>query len=318
MKLKKCNVFFPIMLLLCSINTFSWDATGHVVVAEIAYQHLTPTAKYDVNFLIEHGELAKVFPHFTPYVYAAPWPDYLSYDIKASSSKVQPIFKFMKGLAKSWHYIDDPIILNVPKNTVPKKVSVNNSVWAIQYLIKNLQDNFAKKSYDMATLDLIFLTHIVGDVHQPLHNATLYSPEFPIGDVGGNLYHISGVKKISELHALWDESLGRFDQGKGFSPNAGYRPSKSQLQRTAHEFSQLCNQQADLSPNDWEKQSHKIAVNFVYPIKNILAPKVNGPVSKRYIYLGQQIAAKQMCRAGKRLSIILNRIFKQKIGVKYQ
>lgn len=57
--------------------------------------------------------------------------------------------------------------------------------------------------------------HIVGDLHQPLHTASLYSHDFPNGDMGGNKLMIpdrSPGGKYRELHALWDAAGGAFDK----------------------------------------------------------------------------------------------------------
>lgn len=37
---------------------------------------------------------------------------------------------------------------------------------------------------------LFMLMHIIGDLHQPLHNAALVSKEHPKGDRGGNEFNV--------------------------------------------------------------------------------------------------------------------------------
>jgi hypothetical protein len=50
----------------------------------------------------------------------------------------------------------------------------------------------------------------MGDVHQPLHCASWFSPEFPgnKGDSGGNAVAIKPHSAPVKLHAFWDEQLG--------------------------------------------------------------------------------------------------------------
>jgi len=55
----------------------------------------------------------------------------------------------------------------------------------------------ALKSYD-----LVWLLHLVGDVHQPLHCATRVSAAAPDGHDGGNAVKLDCTK--CELHAFWD------------------------------------------------------------------------------------------------------------------
>ena len=290
----------------------AWDATGHIIIAQIAYDNLTAVAQQDVDYLIAQTDFSKTFPQFTPFVYSAPWPDYLNYDVQDSDATSKDTFDMLRAETKSWHFDDDPIVVG---NYHPTQ-SNSNSVWAINYLIPQLSYAIQSKNYNLAAYYLIFITHIVGDIHQPLHNANMYDSDFPTGDIGGNLYKIQSTFGAKELHAVWDDSLGRFSSWQNFSANAGYRPPLADVEKTASEFQQLCGEKKarDLNPAHWEKQSHKIAVSFVYPFNNKDAPAINQTLSKKYIADGQAIAARQMCIAGKRLAGVLNGIFTQPIS----
>ncbi len=51
--------------------------------------------------------------------------------------------------------------------------------------------------------------HLVGDVHQPLHSATLITSDFPQGDRGGTRFFIrarENTRTIS-LHKFWDDTI---------------------------------------------------------------------------------------------------------------
>lgn len=52
---------------------------------------------------------------------------------------------------------------------------------------------------------LHFLIHYVGDIHQPLHGASMVSSRFPKGDKGGNDFKIK--HKDGDLHTLWDKAV---------------------------------------------------------------------------------------------------------------
>jgi len=291
-----------------SSPALAWDATGHIIIAQIAYDNLTPMAKQDVNTLIQQTNFATSFPQFTPFIYSAPWPDYFIFEVKPPTGKTQTIYSFVQGQTKTWHYTDDPIVVG---NYHPKPLSDNNSIWAMNYLIPNLSELIQEKKYDLAAIDLVFITHIVGDMHQPLHNANLYDSDFPHGDRGGNSYKIKSTFGATELHAAWDEALGQFTNWPNFSPYPGYHPPLSLVKTTATQFESLCGgkKAADIKPADWEKESHAIAANFVYPMKNPNAPQLNGALSSQYISSGQQVSDVQMCLAGKRLAAVLNKIF---------
>src|SRR4051794_37148479 len=54
---------------------------------------------------------------------------------------------------------------------------------------------------------LCWILHLIGDVHQPLHCATLYSPQFERGDLGGNSFGVKINGKEYRLHTFWDNAL---------------------------------------------------------------------------------------------------------------
>lgn len=57
---------------------------------------------------------------------------------------------------------------------------------------------------------LSWVVHLVGDLHQPLHNSELYDERFPNGDRGGNLYQVVLGQEALSFHYLWDSAGGRF------------------------------------------------------------------------------------------------------------
>lgn len=66
--------------------------------------------------------------------------------------------------------------------------------------IRNFQNETLEKS-----MMLRYLVHVVGDVHQPLHSASLFDNEhFPKGDMGGNLFKINYTKNVDNLHKFFD------------------------------------------------------------------------------------------------------------------
>ena len=78
----------------------------------------------------------------------------------------------------------------------------------LQLLSKALAaDNDAK----LNSYDLMWIAHLMGDLHQPLHDVARYSKALPNGDQGGNAVKIcpSADKcERDELHAYWDALPG--------------------------------------------------------------------------------------------------------------
>lgn len=99
-----------------------------------------------------------------------------------------------------------------PTNYTAPAVPDVNILWSLSQFISTLK----KKGTDPSTtwgkiFVLRMLVHNVGDIHNPIHGATLFdATRFPKGDQGGNLFTISynGTKsKITNLHAFWDSGL---------------------------------------------------------------------------------------------------------------
>ncbi|MBN9121356.1 MAG: hypothetical protein J0I06_19760, partial [Planctomycetes bacterium] len=61
---------------------------------------------------------------------------------------------------------------------------------------------------------LCWVLHLVGDIHQPLHAATLFSKDSPDGDQGGNNFIVRLENHATNLHAIWDGEFG-WDKLKG-------------------------------------------------------------------------------------------------------
>lgn len=157
-----------------------WDM-GHMAVAEIACEALRPELREKVE-----GYLSAVTPAFPAYntmVMASVWAD----DI--SSQGIQAFF--------SWHISPYPYD---PENILSKEsyekllasIEGRDVVWIINEAKKTLSDPNAT-AWAKGFM-LLFLIHMVGDVHQPLHCITLYNQEFPHGDKGGNSFPLKSQR----------------------------------------------------------------------------------------------------------------------------
>jgi hypothetical protein len=116
-----------------------------------------------------------------------------------------------------------------------------------------------------------YLIHVVGDVHQPLHAASLFDDDkFKNGDRGGNLFEIKFNNHIDNLHKLYDSVIDRVN-------NNIKRPLKIEdhdyIEKTANEIMDDFTKEdlADLVNNlefgDWLEESQSICQNFVYKSK---------------------------------------------------
>jgi S1/P1 Nuclease len=53
---------------------------------------------------------------------------------------------------------------------------------------------------------LAWLFHLMGDTHQPLHTAQLFTADYPKGDRGGNeiCVRVTQAGQLMDLHRFWD------------------------------------------------------------------------------------------------------------------
>ena len=161
-----------ILLTFYSSGVFAWGTLGHRIVGQIAYNHLSETAKVQVAKIMETESLAK----------ASNWPDFIR------SAPEQWRYTF------PWHYvsIDKKNYKESPKN------KDGDIVFAMIRCEELLRDPHQPKNVRRNAL--AFLVHFVGDIHQPFHAG--YSK-----DKGGNTINLKWFGQKTNLHKVWDEDL---------------------------------------------------------------------------------------------------------------
>jgi hypothetical protein len=139
----------------------------------------------------------------------------------------------------------------------------------------------------------VWLIHLTGDVHQPLHATTRVSQAKPHGDEGGNSVVVKGP--ALELHAFWDDAVGLGDTEnfmKAVTVGEGLPAPDASLV-------------GDNNENDWAAESLALAKSQVYvaPVGPGLGPY---DLSGAYTTNMQQIARARIALAGARLANLLH------------
>lgn len=255
---------------------FAWNALGHRLIAQIAYDQMTPEARV----------MAERYNHAMDKVYkpqtlinAATWLDSLRY---------QDV-----GWFSTMHYVDFPF--STDGSPLPTLQEVN-ALWALAKAKILLRNKYAT-DYDKGVALRVIL-HIVGDLHQPLHAATRVNASFPKGDHGGNFVLLNHNHVAKNLHAYWDKGGGFLVTRK--------RPSQLQVEKRAAAIEKRwpCQtKNSDTSPAHWANESYHLAVTIVY--KEL--PKENLP-DEKYQNLTKRISEQRIALAGCRLGILLNQI----------
>jgi hypothetical protein len=312
-------LFIAAILVLAAVappRACGWDSLGHMAVAYVAYQQLTPQAQARANALIKlnpkYGEWSGWVPATaTPadkdmmiFMLAATFADEIkgdsSYTSDGSANGNRPDGSPNPGantgypdklMHKYWHFVDTPFTTDgtalppIPTPNAQERITLFRGVLA------SASDD-ALKSYD-----LTWLLHLVGDVHQPLHCATRVSSTEPNGDNGGNLVKVSCTGCPNELHAFWDDLLG-----PGASAQTLIKPAIKAAKKVPAADPALA---AKSDEKDWIAESFQAAQQTVYTTPVTAG---NGPfaLNSAYKKAAKKLAGKRIALAGARLANLIN------------
>ncbi|HEX2643844.1 MAG TPA: S1/P1 nuclease [Thermoanaerobaculia bacterium] len=184
----------------------AWDAAGHQVIARIAWDNLTPAARQKAVALLRSAppdaDLANLSADGRElFLKASTWPDIVR--DKAFPAREA---KYHHG---SWHYTNffwEQPADGPPRDRPDLKPAAENAVERLGELDAALKD--PGRSDAERAVDLAWLLHLAGDIHQPLHASARVTPEEPEGDRGGNLFLLA-PKDDDNLHWYWDSILVR-------------------------------------------------------------------------------------------------------------
>ncbi len=272
-----------------------------MAVAYVAYQHLSPEVKVQVDSIL------KTHPDYESWVNGMPdgadrgleaflrssvWPDQIKGDSRFWDDGFRdphptpqlPGFPDMK-MHKNWHYTDLPYIASGQAGMEP---DVRN-IWSRLDALRN---------EPLTPYNLAWLVHLIGDIHQPLHCVSRFSGRHldeitkrDRGDQGGNLFVIEDPAK--NVHKLWDDALPKINSGAELAAIAGglTAPADPVIR---------------LDTNSWVAESVQLAKSVVYSLgpdaPNMPAPSV--PAEYRAQLL--KTAKERIGLAGYRLAAILN------------
>jgi hypothetical protein len=295
----------------------AWNGTGHMVVAKIAYDNLTEPAKQKLLAILKaHPDFERDFLMKVPqgidaeafaFMKAATWPDLVR-------SPRHPSHKYHRP---KWHFIDYPINLGTTQGPDPQEEGGE-----VDNLLKAWKENLDALTQDATdpkgrAQALCWVLHLGGDVHQPLHCASLFSEQFPDGDRGGNLFLVRTTSGTIPLHTLWDHLLGNavspkilFYFAKTIQANPDFRPAalKAELTKT--------------SVKDWARESYEKARDFAYEEGHLQGAvgdndrEANPPTAvpalpPNYERNATDLARQRIALAGYRLAATLNALLQQ-------
>ncbi|HEV8513179.1 MAG TPA: S1/P1 nuclease [Cyclobacteriaceae bacterium] len=290
-------------------NLKAWDHGGHMCVAAIAYTNLKT---HNPTLIPKIVSILKKHPDYTSewkahidasgsdkdlvlFMLAARWPD----DIKSWYAKNNA-----GEIHRPWHYVNLPISFDGTKGPQPKEGDQD-----IYQAFKTHLDVLGSSATDeKKAIALCWVFHLLGDVHQPLHNVALFSKTFLKGDKGGNNFTLLGTP--NELHAFWDDTF--LPNGSNIANLDGQWLAKV---KTAYNDA-MNNNKVTYDPNysfDYKKVSNDgkaLAQNSVYQFSGKkLVP--DNAVPAGYKDAVRKISSKQIVLAGTRLAEVLSQKVKK-------
>ena len=315
----------------------AWGNAGHEAVAYIAWQQMTPAARIRAMDLLKivptlHSpDGSKSIPGYADWVTdlpaglsqgqqnlylfmrAATWADSIKHewlhdtDVAPAGKTVDVHIGFTDTASHGyWHFVDKGFASDA--STVPATPVLNAATQIValrRFLASNETDLL--KAYD-----LVWLEHLCGDIHQPLHGVVRYYQSK--GDEGGNMVVIKmplAMEKTfegtlsksspAELHAFWDDLPGEGAPAPVLPVAGSFAKGLPNAAGTATTIT---------DPSSWATESFNIATRDGYK-----APIGKGPapvgasaylMTQEYYDGSLQDAKSQIALAGARLAKLLN------------
>lgn len=197
---------FLIIPLLLSLSAHAWNAAGHRLTAVIAWQSMQPTTRDFVSqALTRHPdhprwqEKAGANDRMLIFAEAATWPDSIRNDPRFYDEQRQAQPPTIAGLFDharhaDWHYSNPPAQGKAARGELDRQIT------QLSERLRSTDDP------EQITWALPWLTHLVSDLHQPLHTS-------PRKDRGGNAVEIEDPfnprQPFVNLHAWWDQLPGK-------------------------------------------------------------------------------------------------------------
>lgn len=297
-----------------SSPALAWHEAGHKATAAKAFEHMEPEMRRHVaEILRAHPRYDEDFAALMPEAIsngtnevqgkwlleqASIWPDLiqtLGDDVRREYNR------------SMWHYInmlvwlmpDDEAALEgkLDHNMSTRYESpLRQNLNMIQALRGNLEVWHDQTSSDAdRAVALCWIVHLVGDLHQPLHNVALFSVAyFPKGDRGGNSIKVQWGDETRNLHAVWDGLPTNMDD---------LRPTPRTVRSIEEDVVD------DAAIDEWMHHHANLARKFVYTqdVRNQLLERLvnNEPpvieLSREYLIAARTIARRQINLTGHRI-----------------
>ena len=269
--------------------TLAWWDTGHQIIAQVATDRLNPHARAAVKQILKNDPTGHTL------VSVSGWAD---------TVRKTPMLE-----TYNWHFVDIPVeaqpeTYDAARDGKPDPAKGDCIIAALNREVPLLTDPNASPTERAQALK--FVTHFIGDLHQPLHCAERN------GDAGGNTVkvtffgatHDSAPFQTSlwNLHAVWDGGLiDHSHRGRKAYVHALEAWIATQNVAVIESGSYV----------DWANETHGQAVHHAYRTADGSGafPSTGGEIDQAYYDANIVVVDQQLAKAGVRLAKVLNDAF---------
>ncbi|EKD83450.1 MAG: endonuclease [uncultured bacterium] len=239
-------------------TSWAWGETGHRLIARIAGKMVSPASREEIADILQGKSMAEV----------ALWADQI---------------KGERPETAVWHYVKFSAVRDA-EESIPDLDS-SSVLSAIPQLTCRLE-NYGSSDSDRREA-LMFLIHLAGDLHQPMHCA-------PDGDVGGNAVSVTFFDKETNLHKVWDSYLADELHGSEDEKLAALEQFWGATRESDQESTDIIH---------WATESNRVARRYAYVLPE------NHQLGDRYVKNNLRPCSRQIWLAGIRLARLLDAIF---------
>ncbi|PIN22062.1 nuclease S1 [Handroanthus impetiginosus] len=274
-----------ITLLFCVPFAYGWGIDGHLIICRLAQLRLSETAAEAVSQLL---------------------PAYANNDLGSVCSWADRV-KFRYHWSSPLHYIDTPDNVCTYEYNRDCKDEDGIQDRCVAGAINNYTTQLlsygkanSASQYNL-TEALLFLSHFIGDIHQPLHVGFT-------SDRGANTIDVRWYRRKEVLHHVWDNNIIETAEQRFYDSNVDELIDALQKNITTVWSKQAkaweaCSKTA--CPDVYASEGIKAACDWAY--KGV---KEGSVLQDNYFLSRRPVVNLRLAQGGVRLAATLNRIFR--------
>ncbi|MCM2282847.1 MAG: S1/P1 nuclease [Bdellovibrionaceae bacterium] len=279
---------FVLMLMVLGISAGAssaraWGPVAHEAIALIAEENLTPKTQAAVSQILFGRRLVDV----------ATWADAI---------RQSPEWKHTKsyhftGVPDGMPYLD--FVQTEPEAEL-EKGDVIRAILKASLILRDRESSKGDRSNALA-----FLTHFVGDLHQPLHTGRRE-------DRGGNDIEVNWFGRRSNLHQVWDSLIIE----QKYAPVLNGKPESEYSRIYADEVNRM--QLVTPMPRSQVRSAGTLE-EWLYDSLGARSTAYQGPIRdpQRLTENGWETTDRLVSEAGFRLAALLNSIFDVSLSARF-